>query len=120
MNWEEISKRIDREVTEGIEVPHTQGGYRPVTQKVGSKIYMRTGVETDAERYTNKEMIKYAFEKIQSGGRFISDDLKSKFPEYSQGTCVFSMTGGILQLLGIAKLKKIPKTNKHCYESIFQ
>jgi hypothetical protein len=65
---------------------------------------MRTGVQTRAEKYTTKEMIRYAYNTMDSGEPFTAAGLKSNFPrEYSQGGCVFSMTGGILELLGVAK-----------------
>jgi hypothetical protein len=113
MIWEDFSKKIDKEVTVGIKVPKTDEGYRPVTKIRNSRIYMRTGVITEVEKYTNKEIIQYAYEKILSGEYFTSKDLKAKFPkEFRQGSCVFSMTGGILMLLGVAELKK---NKNQCY-----
>jgi hypothetical protein len=104
MKWEELSKKIDKGIKIGTEVPKTDGRARSVTKNVGSRIYMRTGVQTRAEKYTTKEMLRYAYETIQSGEPFTSAGLKSNFPrEYSQGSCVFSMTGGIFVLSGIAE-----------------
>ena len=63
---------------------------------------MRTGVETDAEKYVAKEMIRFAYENLERG--FDSHMLKQQFPkEFLQGPCVFSMTEGILEKLVLAK-----------------
>ena len=104
MTWEEISKRIDKEIKVGSKVPKANGRFRLVTKKIGTIIYIQTGIETKAEKYITKEMLQYAYDTIQSGKAFTSGGLKSSFPdEYSQGGCVFSMTGGIFELLGMAK-----------------
>ena len=97
---------VNREIIVGTEVPKTRGGTRTVTKiddSVG-RIQMRTGVKTKAKKYITKEMIQWAYDKIQSGEKFNAKDLAKEFPnEYSQGDCVFSMTGGILVLHGIAE-----------------
>lgn len=103
MSWDEISQRIDKEIRVGTEVPKTRDGTRPVTKKMDSRIYLRTGVKTQAEKFTTKEMLRYAYNKITSKKFFTARDLKSKFREYKQGACVFSMTGGILEVLGLAR-----------------
>ena len=104
MEWKEVSTRIDNEIKIGTKIPKTSGGTRTVTRKTEDRIYVRTGVKTKAEKYTTKDMLQYAFNTIESGQEFTSTDLKSNFPkEYSQGSCVFSMTGGILVLLDEAK-----------------
>ncbi|MFH0948308.1 MAG: hypothetical protein V1833_04840 [Elusimicrobiota bacterium] len=114
MCWNEISKRIDNEIKVGTKIPKTDGKNRTVTKKVGTRIYIRTGINTHAEKYTTKEMIQYAYDTIKSGKSFTSAVLKSKFPqEYKQGSCVFSMTGGILAVLGLAKY-----TRKRGYTSV--
>ena len=106
MDWKEISKRIDNEIAIGTEIPKTTRGSRSVTRIVGERIYMRTGVETDAEKYVTKEMIRFAYENLERG--FDSHMLKQRFPkEFSQGPCVFSMTGGILEKLGLAKCIRV-------------
>lgn len=107
MKWKELSKKIDKEIKIGEEIPKIkakQGARptRPVTKKVGARIYMQTGAKD--KKYTTKEMVRYAYETIQSGEPFTSAGLKSNFPrEYNQGTCVFSMIGGILVFLGKAE-----------------
>ena len=104
MNWEEISQNIEREIKIRTEVPKTDGRTRTVTKKVGSRIYMRTGVKTLAEKYTTKDMLQYAYNTMKLGEPFTAAGLKSNFPrEYKQGGCVFSMTGGVLELLGVAR-----------------
>ena len=119
MKWKEISKRIDDEITENIKVPKTDGRTRPVTKIEGTRIYMRTGVTTSNEKYTTKEMLQYAYDMMTSGKQFTSADFKSKFPrEYNQGSCVFSMTGGVLVLLGIAECIPNPLGSGFAYVSI--
>lgn len=97
---------VNRAIIVGTEVPKTRGGTRTVT-KIDiptGKIEMRTGVITRAKKYITKEMIQWAYNKIQSGEKFNAKDLAKEFPkEYSQGDCVFSMTGGIIVLLGVAE-----------------
>ena len=107
MTWEEISKRIDNEIEIGSRIPKTDGGYRMITGKVGPKIYIQVGIETEVKKCVTKEMLRYAYENLNSGKPFTSSGLKSNFPdEYSQGGCVFSMTGGIFESLGIAKYRR--------------
>jgi len=104
VTWQELYRKIDKKIEVGTAVPKAVDGTRVVTKKEGDRIYMRTGVETTAEKYITKEMLQYAYKIIKSGKPFTSKDLKTRFPkEYSQGSCVFSMTGGIFVLLGIAK-----------------
>ncbi|HZX44544.1 MAG TPA: hypothetical protein VFF28_02565 [Candidatus Nanoarchaeia archaeon] len=68
---------------------------------------MHTGIITLSEKYITKEMIQYAYNQLDSAKIFTSKGLADNFPhEYSQGACVYSMTGGILELLGIAEYKK--------------
>lgn len=95
---------IDKEIKVGTEIPKTHKGTRSVTKKEGNRIYIRTGVKSKAEKYTTKDMIQYAFNMINSGEKFTSADLKSEYPkEYNQGSCTFSMTGGILVLLDVTE-----------------
>ena len=104
LTWEEVSRMITEKIKIGTDIPKPGGGSRQVTRIDGERIYQRTGVTTDAEKYINKRMIKHAFIKINFGEKFISDDLALNFPnDYRQGDCVFSMTGGILEYLGIAE-----------------
>ena len=104
-NWDQVSKIIDERIVPGVEIPKRDGGTRTVTKvNESGRIYMKTGVKTDAQKYTTKKMIKFAYETMLSGRPFTSRALKSKFPrEYNQGGCVFSMTGGILEFIGIAE-----------------
>lgn len=104
MEWEEILEELEKRVKVGTEVPKTDGNTRVVTKILANRIYMRTGVKTQAHKYITEELIKYAYNIIVSGGTFDSKGLRKAFPnEYNQGGCVFSMTGGVLEILGIAK-----------------
>jgi len=115
MEWKQVLERIDREIKVGTLIPKTKGGDRKITRKEGDRIYMRTGVETEAEKYITKDMIRFAYETVNQGRCFSSILLKKNFPrEYSQGSCVFSMTGGILEKLGIA-VKECKGGNRYVY-----
>ena len=119
MEWNEVSKKIDEKIKVGTKIPKTDGSAREVTKIKGNKIQMRVGVETEAKKYTTKEMVKFAFEIINSGEFFASDKLKSKFQqEYNQGPCVFSMTGGVLEFIGIVKCIPNPNGRGFAYISI--
>lgn len=78
-----------------------------------------TGVKTKAKKFITKEMLEYAHDIITSGSEFTSADLKSQFPkEYNQGSCVFSMTGGILELVDVARCIPNPSGRGFAYISI--
>ena len=116
MKWEDINKKINEDMKVGIQVPKTDGSYRLVTKIEGNKIQLRTGQITNAKKYVTKEMIKFAYDIIIPGDTFTSEKLKMNFPrEYNQGSCVFSMTGGILELLGIAICIPNPSGRGYAY-----
>lgn len=74
---------------------------------------MRTGVRTNNTKSITYEMIKYAFEKIISGGDFDSLYFQKRYlKEYQNGPCHFSMTGGILVEMGVAE--RIPFGANSC------
>jgi len=119
MEWNEVSKKIDEEIKVGTKAPKTDGRTRVVTKINGEKIQMRVGVKTTAKKYTTKEMIQFAHNMINSGEYFTSTDLKAKYPrEYDQGSCVFSMTGGILELVDVARCIPNPSGRGFAYISI--
>jgi hypothetical protein len=87
----------------GVLIPHTKGGKRLVTRCDwrSGRIYMKTG--KSSVKYNTVKMLHWAYNLIKSGRRLDSTSLKRQFPkEASQGTCVFSMTGGVLEFLGLA------------------
>ncbi len=109
-----IDEKVDDKIKAGTEIPKAGIGTRPVTKIVGDRIYARVGVKTKAEKYTTKQMIKFAYNELSSFDGFNSDKLRGEFPrEFSQGGCVFSMTGGILVLLGEASC--IKDGNRYIY-----
>ena len=118
MEWKEISEKIDKEIKVGTKIPKTNTGTRVVTRKKEGRIYVRTGVQTTNEKYTTKDMLQYAFNTIKSEKVFTSANLKSEFPkEYNQGSCTFSMTGGILVLLDVAYCIQNPGGQRYAYVS---
>jgi len=113
-NWEEIGREIDAKIRGGVKVPKTDEGFRPVTRIVNDRIYARTGVKTEQDKYTTKDMLRFAYQSLVSEGQFDYNVLERQFPqECKQGTCVYSITGGILEKLGLAKRSK--RGNKTLY-----
>ena len=118
MEWKEISKRIEKEIHVGTKIPKTDGTSREITNIDKDKIQMKVGISTPAKKYTTKQMIAFAFETINSNKMFTSRALKARFPkEYKQGPCIFSMTGGILEYLDIARCVPNPKGRGYAYIS---
>lgn len=102
-----IVEQIFSTLDVGDKIPKTDGGTRPVTKIKRNRIYMRVGVKTDAEKYITRNMLFFALEKIFSGESFDSNSLSKEFPKiFDQGSCVFSMTGGLLQFFSLAKKRK--------------
>ena len=115
MTYEDISRRMEEVMVVGAEIPKTYGGSRPITRIFDNRIYMRTGVKTQHEKYVTWDMILFAYEHLPTG--FDSEMLANQFPqEFSQGTCVFSMTGGLLVALGLARC--IRRGNRYRYVSV--
>ena len=80
-------------------------GRRMVTAHTDQKISMRTGATTEQTKRISYHMLRYAFETLEGHGRFDSSDFRSKFPgAYAAAPCRFSMTGGVLVEVGLAKL----------------
>lgn len=113
MNWQELEKRVQTEIR-----PHRSRilkadgkGRRLVTSNRGRKIGMRTGVKTSQSKAITYDMIKYAFETLSTKGSFDSTDFCACFnDEYDAAPCRFSMTGGILVELDVAKI--VPSANE--------
>jgi hypothetical protein len=88
-------------------------GRRLIISNRGNEIFVRTGVETDAEKIVTYEMIKFAYERITSGRGFDSGYYKSRYPkEYRDGPCRYSIVGGILVEMGEAE--RIPHGANSC------
>ncbi|MFP4051699.1 MAG: hypothetical protein ACLFVB_08180 [Thermoplasmata archaeon] len=104
---DEMIEEMFNQLNVGDKIPKTDGGTRPVTRISKENIYMKVGVQSDAEKYIDKEMIAFALGKINEDDGFRSSDLESEFPtKFSQGSCVFSMTGGLLKYFGIAGMRE--------------
>jgi len=104
MTWQDVERKIRREISIGEKIPKARGGARPVTRIFGNRIYMDVGKSDVHEKFTTFDMLKLAYETIESGKTFRSSDFSKRFPkEYKTGPCVFSMTGGILVKLNIAE-----------------
>lgn len=103
-------------IREGDLIPHTKDGTRPVRRLdcQSGRIYIQTG--DSSVKYTTFQMLEWAYGVIQSGAWFDSESLKRHFPkETSQGACVFSMTGGVLEFLKHARC--VRRGRRNCYMS---
>ena len=114
MDWSGLEIRIQNEIKPGLtEILKCYGGRRNVISNNGQKIVMRIGAK--AETDISYEMIKYAFETLQKKGQFDSTDFRKRFSkEYKNHTCRYSMTGGILVELGVAKREQT-RQGKSCH-----
>jgi hypothetical protein len=107
MNWAKVEllirKRIIPRETEVLKCDGVER--RQVTSNRGDKIGMRTGVTSFQTKAISYEMLCYAFETLQTTGRFDSRAFRSKFSEeYAAAPCRYSMTGGVLVEVGVATL----------------
>lgn len=120
MNWQQLEQRIRSEmVPDRTRILKSSGDERRlVTSNSGREIKMRTGVETDSEKFISYEMLRHAFETLSRKGTFDSHAFRDKFErEYNNGQCRYSMTGGVLVELGVASRIPVGK-RRCCYKSI--
>lgn len=111
----DIIDTIFRELEVDDKIPTTEDDHRKVVKIGEERITMQVGVETGAKKYTDREMLRYAINCIKDGDEFDSSKLESKFPKkYSQGSCVFSMTGGLLVFFNLA-ISKDDGNNRTIY-----
>lgn len=107
MNWSEAEKKIQARVIAGSTSVLKCDGVerRPVTSNNGKKIGMRTGAMTQNTKAITYEMLRYAFEVLQTKGKYDCRDFGSRFGvEYRAAPCRYSMTGGVLVEIGVATL----------------
>ena len=113
MKWDTIAKQIKTEIipNESRILKSDGDERRLVVSNDGKEIGMRTGVETETVHTISYEMIRFAFEAVSKTGKFDSSDFRRQFKaEYKAATCRYTMTGGILVELGIAKRITTEKT----------
>jgi hypothetical protein len=93
-------------------IPHTKGGDRKVTHRERDKIWMKIGPKAK-DKYTTVEWVGWMYDQIITYKKKVDRGLWEKqFPEAeNKGTCIFSMTGGILVKLRHAKCKKCGGSN---------
>jgi hypothetical protein len=90
-------------------------GRRLVVSNDGAKIGIETGVQTTQIKAITYDMIKNAYETLIAKGRFDSSDFRKKYlSEYEAGPCRYSMVGGVLVELGVARLISA-RSNRSCY-----
>ena len=107
MDWSQVERKIRADIIPGTTGVLKCDGIerRTVTSNAGAGIGMRTGVRTGQTKAIKYPMLRLAFESLDLRGRFDLDDFKSRFAsEYSAAPCRYSMTGGVLIEIGLAKL----------------
>ena len=107
MQWSQVEKRIRSLIVPGSKgVLKCDGTERRlITSNTSKKIGMRTGVKTRNTKAITYEMLEYAFNLLQTKTRFDSSDFRSRFAdEYENAPCRYSMTGGVLVEVGVAKI----------------
>ena len=76
---------------------------------------VETGVHIAQTKAITYDMIKNAYETLIGRGRFDSSDFREKYQnEYEAGPCRYSMVGGVLVELGVARLMSAG-SNRSCY-----
>src|SRR5271168_3125405 len=123
MTWESTKNKIDTDIVPGkTGILKCRGTERRlVTALSKTEIHMRTGVKSKQEKKITFTMVKRGFETLQSVGRFTSEDFRAVFgKEYKDAPCRYSMTGGVLVEIGVAR--RVPGSNdKSCYyDAVFR
>jgi len=117
MTWniieQELKSRIIPKRTRILKCDGT--GRRLVVSNDGVKIGMETGVQTAQTKAITYDMIRNAYETLIGKGRFDSSDFRKNYQsEYAAGQCRYSMVGGVLVELGVARLMSA-RSNRSCY-----
>jgi hypothetical protein len=115
MTWQQLEKRILSEIQPSHRgILKCRGNERrPIVSNGGNEIVIRTGVKTNNVKPITYEMIKFAYEKIDSGEDFDSTYYQKRYPkEYHDGPCRYSIIGGILFEMGEAE--RIPFGTNSC------
>jgi len=119
MTWQTVERRIKNTIVPpNISILKCNGkDRRRVVSNNGNNISMKTGVKTAQTKAITYSMIKYAYNTLISKKCFDSNNFRYKFQsEYDAGPCRYSMVGGILVELGIAR--QIAKGQSCYYEKI--
>jgi len=119
MTWQSIEHRIKNKIVP----PNTSilksagNSRRRVVSNDGKIIAMETGVKTSQTKTITYSMIEFAYNILLQKRDFDSTDFRSRFQsEYDNAPCIYSMVGGILIELGIAR--RMPKGHSCYYEKI--
>ena len=117
MTWniieQEIRTRIKPNTTTILKCDGT--GRRLVVSNDGVRIGMETGVQTHQTKAITYSMIKYAYDTLTRKGRFDSSDFQKDYKgKYRAAPCRYSMIGGVLVELGVARLTSVG-SSRSCY-----
>jgi len=117
MTWNIIEQKLKNNIIpKRTKILKCDGaGRRLVVSNDGVKIGMETGLQTAQTKAITYEMIKNAYESLIGKGRFDSSDFRKKYQsEYEAGPCRYSMVGGVLVELGVARLMSAV-SSRSCY-----
>lgn len=117
MTWNTIEQKLKSNIIpKRTKILKSDGtGRRLVVSNDGAKIGMETGVQTTQTKAITYDMIKNAYETLIGKGRFDSSDFRKKYrSEYEAGPCRYSMVGGVLVELGVARLMSAG-SKRSCY-----
>jgi len=110
---QELKSRIIPKRTRIMKCDGTGG--RLVVSNDGVKIRMETGVQTAQTKAITYDMIRNAYETLVGKGIFDSSDFRKKYQrEYEASPSRYSMVGGVLVELGVARLMSA-RRNRSCY-----
>jgi len=107
MDWSEAERRIRRQIVPASAVLKCDGiERRKIVSNGTDRITIRTGVSTSQTKTISYEMLKHAFDVLETTGRFDSAAFRRKFQrEYAAAPCRYSMTGGVLVEVGVAEIE---------------
>jgi hypothetical protein len=107
MAWKIVEQKIkSRIIPQKTRILKCDGASRRlVVSNDGLRIGMQTGVQTAQTKAITYDMIKNAYETLIRKGRFDSSDFRKKYQnEYESAPCRYSMVGGVLVELEVARL----------------
>lgn len=120
MTWPEAERLIREKVIPGhAAILKCEGSERrPVTANEAGEIRIDCGRAARQIKTITYSMIRHAFEELQLRGGFDSPAFRKKFlKEYKEGTCRYSMTGGVLVEVGLATRVPGPRKGSCHYKA---
>lgn len=102
-----VKDLVQGRISIGLRIPKTDGTLRPVTKLSGQKIWMHIG-DKSRDKSIEIDMVCWMYEQLARRELVGCREFRGRFgKEYSSGPCRFSMVGGVLEYLKLAKRQKI-------------